>query len=87
MDNPDNGQTVDWQAVIAKTLAFLCLHTAELGDKDQATQAKFLLRFGIPRKDIGDMLGITAHSLRGALSRRGKPGKGAGRAKQKQKKA
>lgn len=87
MNSSDNGQTADWQAVTAKTLAFLCLHTAELGGKDQTTQAEFLLRFGIPRKDIAEMLGITAHSLRAALSKRGKAPKGVGRAKKKQNKA
>lgn len=58
-----------WTAVIARSLAFLCLTGADLRDKDLATQARFLEGLGLSRKDCATLLDSTENSIAVALSR------------------
>lgn len=51
-------------AVVAKTLAFLCLHQAKLQDETLVKQADFLERFGIPRAEAAVLLGSSEGSLK-----------------------
>lgn len=73
MKNSD--QEVDWSAVTARCLAYLCLKNSTLGDKSLLEQAKFLEKLGLPIEDRAGIVGSTAASLR-ELSRRAKTKKG-----------
>lgn len=53
----------DWQAVVARSVAFLCLHSAGLREKDLATQGQFLERLGLTRREAAELLGTTHASL------------------------
>ena len=82
MANNDSGQ--DWQAVIARSLAFLALHNSGLREKDLTTQGIFLERLGLPRHDIAELLGTTSASLAVLfLNARRKRGGSRGSAKKK----
>jgi len=80
--NNNDAQTA-WMSVIARGLAFLCLHVAELRDKDLAPQAALLEGLGLSRREAAKMLGTSEDSLRVLQRRakRAKTGKGAKRAK------
>jgi hypothetical protein len=78
--NSDNDLN-QWLPVIARSFAFLCLHQADLKDKDLATKGLFLEGLGLARADIAAMLGATPKTLTEVMSRarsrnRGKNGKG-----------
>jgi len=53
----------DWQAIIGRSLAFLCLHYGELRTATLLEQAEFLARLGLPRKEAAVLLGTTDASL------------------------
>lgn len=72
LDDPNS----NWLAVIAKSLAFLCLSEADLRDKDLVPQSKFLQGLGLSRADAAQMLGSTDDSL-AVMERRAKRGKAA----------
>jgi len=55
--------TTNWDAVIARSLAYLALHQAELGNSDIGEQAVFLESLGLSRADTAAMLGTTSNSL------------------------
>jgi hypothetical protein len=61
----------DWNAVIAKALAFLCIHQAGLQNETLVRQADFLQRFGLPRSEVALILGTSEGSL-GVMMRRKK---------------
>lgn len=56
-------QETDWTAVIARTLAFLCVQQVQLQDETLVKQADFLEGFGIPRSEAAVVLGSSAASL------------------------
>jgi hypothetical protein len=64
----------DWQAVLARTAAFLCLQQADMSSASVLDKAEFLMRFGIPRSDAARILGTTDESLRVSGIRRRKAG-------------
>lgn len=64
----------DWNEPIARSLAFLCLHAANVGTEKNA-QADFLLRLGLPLEAVAEMVGSTEESLR-VMQRRKGSGKG-----------
>ena len=66
---PENEEGPDWQAVIARAVAFLSLHGAGLREKDLATQGKFLEALGLPRSDAAKLLGTSPASLTELLRR------------------
>lgn len=53
-----------WIAVVARSLAFLCLHAADLRTKDLVRQAALLDGLGLPRREAARMLGTSEDSLR-----------------------
>lgn len=55
---------VDWTAVIARALAFLCVRQAQMEGETLLQQAKFLERFGIPLGEAAEILGSNERSLR-----------------------
>jgi len=67
----------DWQAVIGRALAFICLAQADLRDEGLAEQGQFLEGLGLSRKEAASLLGTTANSLTELLrqSRKKKGGK------------
>jgi hypothetical protein len=82
MSDKENGP--NWQAVVARSAAFLALHGSGLREKDLATQGEFLERLGLPRRDAAELLGTSPASLTELLGRaRRKKGAGRGRAKNK----
>lgn len=60
----------EWLAVIGRSLAFLCLASADLRDKDLADQARFLEGLGLSRKDCALLLDTTENSIAVVLSRK-----------------
>lgn len=54
---------VEWTAVIARCLAYLCLKTSEHSDAKKLTQAKFLSSLGLPPSDSAQLIGSSAKSL------------------------
>ena len=72
---PNDGQDVNWDAVIARCLAYLCLKNSEYRDKDKLEQAQFLAKLGLPLDDRAGVTGSTSGSLR-ELARQAKKKKG-----------
>ena len=60
----------DWQAVVAKATAYLCLLQADMGSATVLDQAEFLMRFGLSRADAAQLLGSSEESLRVLAGRR-----------------
>ena len=54
----------DWTPFIGRTLAYLCLHFADLTGKTRLEQADFLMALGLPRNEAASVLGTTDESLR-----------------------
>jgi len=73
----ENG--TDWQAVTGRSLAYLCLHVADLKRESLTQQAKFLIGIGLGLQDAAVMLGTTPASVR-ELFRYAQKAKGAKRA-------
>ena len=76
-----NNDKVDWLAVIARSLTFICLDKANLREKSIGEQAEFLQNLGLPRKDAAKLLNTSVNSLQvlASLSRKKKKGKRAKR--------
>jgi hypothetical protein len=74
---PETSEDQSWLGIIARALAFLCLRQADLPDKNLATQANFLQRFGLPLREAAHLLGTTEASLRELIRQasKAKPGK------------
>ena len=68
-------QEVNWTAVIARCLAYLCLKNSSYKDQSLLEQAKFLESLGLPLEDRAGVVGSTSASLR-ELSRQAKTKKG-----------
>lgn len=62
---------VNWPAVTARCLAYLCLKNSRYADKSILEQAQFLERLGLPIEDRAGVVGSSAASLR-ELSRQAK---------------
>ncbi len=77
----------DWQAVIGRALAFICLAQADLRDKGLVPQAEFLESLGLSRKEAAGLLGTTYGSLAELMrpGRKKKRGGKSGKAKKKKK--
>jgi hypothetical protein len=69
--------------VISRSLAFLCLHVAELRGKEVVPQAMLLESLGLSRADAARMLNTTAESIRVGLHKARKKKGGKGGAKKK----
>jgi len=72
---------VNWTAITARCLAYLCLKNSRYVDKSILEQATFLERLGLPLEDRAGVVGSTAASLRelsrqASLRQRAKPKKG-----------
>ena len=50
-------EETDWTAVIGRSLAFLCLHYADMEENSMTEKADFLKGLGLPRKDAASVLG------------------------------
>jgi len=57
----ENGS--DWQAVIGRSLAFICLHVRNMKNESYTAQAKFLKGLGLSTSDAAGVLGTTPASL------------------------
>lgn len=55
---------IDWSAVTARCLAYLCLQRSDAADKGVLERATFLMNLGLPRSDAAALLGSTDNSLR-----------------------
>jgi hypothetical protein len=54
----------DWQPIIGRSLAYLCLHLADMRSRTILEQAEFLMALGIPRREAAVVVGSTDESLR-----------------------
>jgi len=54
----------DWQPFIGRSLAYLCLHLAEMRSRTLLEQAEFLMALGLPRREAAVVVGSTDESLR-----------------------
>jgi hypothetical protein len=66
-DNP-------WLAVIGRSLAYLALHSQELGNAGVGEKAAFLEGLGMPRDEVAVMLGTSVNSIGVLLRRKKKQG-------------
>jgi len=66
---------VNWAAVTARCLAYLCLKNSRYADKSLLEQADFLEKLGLPLEERAGVVGSTAASLR-ELARQAKAKKG-----------
>ncbi len=71
-------EEMNWLAVIARCLAYLCLKDSRYKDRSVLEQAQFLEKLGLPLEERAGVVGSTAASLR-ELSRQAKARKGTGR--------
>lgn len=78
----------DWQAVIAKSLAFICLQVGDLKNEKVTPRAKFLKGLGLSTADAAGILGTTPASIYELFrqARKSKGGKGGAKAKTSRKK-
>ncbi len=60
----NNDDEVNWAAVTARCLAYLCLKNSRYGDKSILEQAQFLEKLGLPLEDRAGVVGSTPASLR-----------------------
>jgi hypothetical protein len=60
----NNQETVNWSAVIARCLAYLCLKNSKFADGSLLEQAGFLEKLGLPLEDRAGVVGSSAASLR-----------------------
>ncbi|HKV98996.1 MAG TPA: hypothetical protein VJN96_04190 [Vicinamibacterales bacterium] len=72
----DDDNEVNWAAVTARCLAYLCLKNSRYADKSLLEQAGFLEKLGLPLEERAGVVGSTAASLR-ELARQAKTKKGA----------
>ncbi len=73
-----------WLSVIARSLALICLHNANLQDADIGTQGILLASLGLKRKDIAAILKTTEETVRVSMrtsKRSGRTKRGRGKAK------
>jgi hypothetical protein len=59
---------MDWMAVTARCLAYLCLRHSDVADKGLLARATFLMNLGLPRHEAAALLGSTDDSLRVTLA-------------------
>jgi hypothetical protein len=57
-----------WTSVIARALAYLCIHQADLRKEDIATQAKFLTGLGLSNADAAAIIGTTPATVQVSIS-------------------
>ena len=76
----------DWQTVIGRALAFMCLAQADLRDKGLAPQAQLLETLGLSRQEAARLLDTTDRSLTELLRRQRKRGGRRGKGKKGKKK-
>jgi hypothetical protein len=69
----------DWQAIIARSLAFLCLQNSEVKNEKISGKAKFLKGLGLSTADAAAILDTTPASIYELFrqARKAKGGKGA----------
>lgn len=72
---PNDANDVNWSAVIARCLAYLCLKNSEYRDKSTLEQAAFLGKLGLPLHDRAGVVDSTPGSLR-ELARQARNKKG-----------
>ena len=72
---PNNAQEVNWSAVIARCLAYLCLKNSDYGTATKHEQAAFLGKLGLPLCERAGVVGSTPGSMR-ELARRARNKKG-----------
>ncbi len=66
------GEPGYWISVVAKALAYQCLHQADLRKESIATQAKFLTGLGLSNADAAGILGTTTETVRVGIAQLGK---------------
>jgi hypothetical protein len=57
-------EKIDWSAVTARCLAYLCLKNSPFADASLLSQAQFLEKLGLPLEEQAGVVGSTVASLR-----------------------
>jgi len=60
---PNDDERSDWQAVTARSLAFLCLQNSDLKNEKLTAQARFLKGLGLSTADAAAILNTTPASI------------------------
>lgn len=66
---PSEDSGTNWDAVIGRALAYLCLHSSDHLGKGLLEEARFLMSLGLSRSDAAAVLGSSDESLRVTLGR------------------
>lgn len=61
-----------WLSVIGRALAYQCLNSAEIQEKNMGDRAAFLTALGLPRKNVAAMLDTTVESIGVQMTKRSK---------------
>lgn len=72
-------EEVNWPAVTARCLAYLCLKNSEYAQESVLVQAQFLEKLGLPLDDQAGIVGSTPASLRELARRQANASKQTGR--------
>jgi hypothetical protein len=75
-----NDESQQWTPVIARALARIALHVADLDGKSISERAAFLQSLGLPKEEIAGMLGTSPASVAELLRLRAKKGEQNGQA-------
>lgn len=79
-------ESPQWTPVIARSLARIALHMANLDDKSISDRAAFLQSLGLAKEEIAAMLGSSPASIGELLRVRGKKGEPNGKSEKRIKK-
>jgi hypothetical protein len=60
----NDSETIHYLRITAKSLAYLCINSSTLKDKDKGDKAEFLEELGLTRQEIADLLHTSLNSLR-----------------------
>jgi hypothetical protein len=72
----------DWEPFVGRSLAYLCLHLADMRSRTLLEQAEFLMRLGLPRREAAVVVGSTDESLRVLARQRAKKAAGIRKSKE-----
>jgi hypothetical protein len=81
----ENSNQDKWLGVIARALAYLCVHATDLREADLTPKALLLESFGLPRRDIAILLNTTEDSVRVSVNAAKRGGNSRGRKKKRKK--
>lgn len=73
----DGAEPFDWQPVIGRCLAILCMQATDMAERPLLDRAEYLMGLGLPRREAAAALGSTDESIRVGIAKRAKRDSGA----------